>query len=767
MHRLRETGLLKKRKYIYIGLLAILILTAVLNIKTFSELKLSKERALQNSLEMTEVRSTYLSEYFEQAEYHLSSLRNVLLNLVKADKFDRELMNQMIRTSLNTKNEILSIWVYLEPDAFDRDALNKSTIGSQEEGRYAPWFYYNQEKSSVIENVCGTDQYDFYLYPKKLNREVLLEPYKTTNAGDAHYITLTQPIVYNGFKGSMGIDWVWSEFSHVVTERPLIKRDVSYLISEQGHILSHWDEDMLGNKVDSLILDQLAVVKRGEKVVQQIPGKDFYRVITNFKVPYTESKWYLVREIPMSADFFTIITQNQNTWRIGLLIFVLLIILIYCLTHLIDYVMADREKLKLELTGSIDATTDGICVVSSDYTYSQINQSYKIWIKYLMGVDAAEGDDVFDQLSADNVAWIKDNLEQAFAGKFFIDEQIYSGRRYRHYFNPIINDEREVHSVAVRLTDVTDQLKNEEELKNYRQNLEELIGERTAELREMVVKVKEARLKLVESEKNATLGLLSSGLSDELSNPVNFVIGNVTPLRKDVNELCHLVQLLQRTDHEDEATQLKEALDYLRQVDADVLIPEINTLLDGIERGASRISEIVMNFNEFVRPDKQARFENINRSIELAIEFLTPKIPAEIELIEELSEDLPSTFCDIGKINDAFLTIIDHAIRLTTKGELHLRSECDNTGWISVSIFGKNLTITGEERANLLDSYDHPGEGVSNNGIGLALCQKVLEAHGGTLEIVSVKDRPTNGFMIKIPVLLKSAYTVIEGNQHH
>ena len=97
MRRLRETALLKMRKYIYIGLLVTLILTALLNIKTFRELKLSKEMALQNSLEMTEIRSKYLSEYFEQAEYYLSGLQNVLLNLVKADMFDRELMNQMIR----------------------------------------------------------------------------------------------------------------------------------------------------------------------------------------------------------------------------------------------------------------------------------------------------------------------------------------------------------------------------------------------------------------------------------------------------------------------------------------------------------------------------------------------------------------------------------------------------------------------------------------------------------------------------------------------
>ncbi|MEL7146750.1 MAG: hypothetical protein AAFO69_10305, partial [Bacteroidota bacterium] len=135
MPRLQETGLLRKRKYIYTGLFVILALTALLNIKTFRELRVSEELALKNSLEMTEVRSQYLSEYFEQAEHQLSNLRNVMLNLVKADKFDRELMNQMIRTSLSPKNDVLSLWIYLEPDAFDDDSTQTEVIGSQASGR--------------------------------------------------------------------------------------------------------------------------------------------------------------------------------------------------------------------------------------------------------------------------------------------------------------------------------------------------------------------------------------------------------------------------------------------------------------------------------------------------------------------------------------------------------------------------------------------------------------------------------------------------------
>ncbi|MEL7146638.1 MAG: ATP-binding protein, partial [Bacteroidota bacterium] len=486
---------------------------------------------------------------------------------------------------------------------------------------------------------------------------------------------------------------------------------------------------------------------------------------TNFKVPYTESKWYLVREIPASTNIFTIINQNQNTWRIGLLIFVLLLLVIYAIMHLFDFIVRDRKRLKSELVGSIDTTTDGICVVDKDYTYTQFNNAYKVWMKHLMGVEVEEGLHLLSQLPENIAIKRKRNFEQAFKGHFLIDEQIFVGRRYRHYFNPILNEEKEVGSVAVRIADVTDRLKNEEELGNYRANLEQIITERTAELRQMVEKVKETRLKLIENEKNATLGLLSAGLSDELTNPVNFVVGNITPLKKGVDELYYLVKLLQRSDFPDAASQLKAVHEYLQEVQPEVLIPEINTLVEGIELGAARVSEIVMNFHEFVRPDQQARFESINRSIELAIEFLGPQIPAEIRLIPDLDDDLPSTFCDIGKINDAFLTVIDHAIRLTSNGDLYISTESDKEGWISATIYGDGLKIDEANSQSLLDSFNDPAEAVKANGIGLTLSKKIFEAHGGTLTIEPLTGQPGNGLVVRLPILIKSSYSVIEGSQ--
>lgn len=747
-------NLLKKRRLIYFGLGVVLFFCVLLNIRTYSELIVSENIALEDAMKSTEVRSKYLSQYFEEAEIILTNLRSIMLNLSKADMFDRSLMNDMILSNLNIKNNTLSLWVYLEPNAFDIDADQIGGPGSRVDGRYAPWFYYNSEKTAVIRNVCSSDHSKFYEYPKTLRREVLLEPYQTVNGGDTYFITLAQPIIENGFKGVMGIDWFWDDFNRLVTERPLNKKSESFLISEKGEILSHRDYNKLGKPADQDVIEQLKSVINGEELLVHHSGSGFFRVITNFKIPYTETKWYIVNEIPDRNNLYSVIKKNKISWRIGLLLFAILVILLYSLLILFNYLINDRRRIKNEFSTSIDSTYEGVCIIDNNYTYTQFNNAFRISIKYLLGIDLKTGDHAIDTLPEKFKDINKCNYDKALSGRFFIDEQFHQGRRYRHYYNPIFNDEKEVESFIVRIVDVTDKLKNEEELENYRENLQNIISDKTTDLRELVETIRNTRLKLIENEKVATLGLLSAGLANELSNPVNFVVGNITPLRRDLDDLDLLMKILKETDElsPDELKQkLKEKLELIQP---DVLMPEINTLIEGIDKGAMRVKEIVSNFNEFVRPDRQAKFENINRGITLALEFIKPQLPAKVILSSKLDPELPSTYCDLGKLNDTFLTLIDYSVSLINFGNVIVTTSSNDMEFIVVKIANDQVKIPEVEKNCILDPLSYVNGGIGDKSVRLALCKTIIEGHGGILNIKDEIGDKGFAFIIKIPILI-------------
>lgn len=750
----QKINLLRKRRLIYFGLGVVLFFSLLLNIKTYNEFVVSEKIALENAMKSTEMRSQYLSQYFEEAEIILTNLRSIMLNLADAEMFDRELMNNMILSNLNVKNNTLSLWVYLEPNAFDNDADHINGPGSRVDGRYAPWFYYNSEKTSIIKNVCGTDHFKFYEYPKKLKREVLLEPYQTANAGDTYWITLAQPIIENGFKGAMGIDWDWNDFNKLVTDRPLNKKSESYLISKKGEILSHRDYDKLGKSADQEVKKQLIRVVNGETAVEHKTESGFFRVITNFKVPYTETNWYIVNEIPDRNSLYSVIEKSKLTWRIGLLLFAVLLLLLYSLLQVFNYLVKDRSRIKNELSTSIDSTYEGICIIDNAYKYTEFNNAFRISIKFLLGVDIKKGDHALDTLPERFRSVNKSNYDKALSGRFFIDEQFHRSRRYRHYYNPIFTDEKKVESFTVRIVDVTDQLKNEEELENYRENLQDIISEKTADLQEMVETIRDTRLKLIENEKVATLGLLSSGLANELSNPLNFVVGNITPLRKDLEEINSLIEFIKETEGIPSAEVLEQLKKKLELIEPDILLPEINTLIDGIEKGATRVKEIVGNFNEFVRPDRQAKFENINRGIVLALEFINPQLPSKITVSSNLDPELPSTYCDLGKLNDAFLTLIDYSVSLINSGTVTVTTSSNDMEFIVVNITIDHLKIPDVEKNCILDPLSCVKGVIGEKSVRLALCKNIIEGHGGVLNIKDDVSGTGCAFIIKIPILI-------------
>jgi len=88
--------------------------------------------------------------------------------------------------------------------------------------------------------------------------------------------------------------------------------------------------------------------------------------------------------------------------------------------------------------------------------------------------------------------------------------------------------------ISAIIRDITVRKKVENELKKHKNHLEELVEERTSEL-------KEAQSKLIQSEKMASLGQLTAGIAHEINNPMNFVNAGSVGMAKDLKELMRLM----------------------------------------------------------------------------------------------------------------------------------------------------------------------------------------------------------------------------------
>src|SRR6185436_4820595 len=133
-----------------------------------------------------------------------------------------------------------------------------------------------------------------------------------------------------------------------------------------------------------------------------------------------------------------------------------------------------------------------------------------------------------------------------------------------------------------------------------KQRMNALLTEKTGIIQKQKIQVENAihelqasQIQLVQAEKMAALGQLTAGVAHEINNPINFVSGSISPLKRDISEIMRLLEIYSSLDHSNYSSKLDEILKYREQFDLNFTIKEIKSLVNGIEEGSRRTAEIV------------------------------------------------------------------------------------------------------------------------------------------------------------------------------
>ncbi len=218
------------------------------------------------------------------------------------------------------------------------------------------------------------------------------------------------------------------------------------------------------------------------------------------------------------------------------------------------------------------------------------------------------------------------------------------------------------------------------------------------------------------ADKLAALHTLSAGVAHELRNPLSAIDLNLHLLEEDLKEKGML------------ATQ---GARYFRVLNAE----------------CRRLSVILDNFMKFARPGSVSLHEvDVKALIDHILALMHFEAEERKVRLEQVAEEeLPPVMGDETQISQVLVNIIVNSFHAMPNGGLcqitAAQRETDGKPWVEITVKDDGVGITKEEISHLFEPFYTTKS--SGTGLGLAIAYRIMQDHGGTIQVSSVPGSGT------------------------
>ena len=287
---------------------------------------------------------------------------------------------------------------------------------------------------------------------------------------------------------------------------------------------------------------------------------------------------------------------------------------------------------------------------------------------------------------------------------------IYLARRYTEPINNLVEDFKRVSAGDLS---VTIPVESSDE-----------IGELASGFNNMVEKLREREVlekRLYEAEHLSRVGQLASGIAHEIRNPLNYISLAVDHLKAEV---------------------LPESSENRG---------EMEELIEKIKEEVRRANYMVVNFMNYGRPLKiRHAYVTYGDVLAKVLPLLEERLAEQrIVLKQDVPEDLPPLWVDQELLRNCILNFINNAAQAMPEGgSITLGAKFDQH-WIRLTFADQGRGIAAEDLAKIFKPYFTTKDvGI---GLGLAITERIVKEHGGTIHVDSVQGEGTT-FTVALPL---------------
>ena len=243
------------------------------------------------------------------------------------------------------------------------------------------------------------------------------------------------------------------------------------------------------------------------------------------------------------------------------------------------------------------------------------------------------------------------------------------------------------------------------------------------ELERTLNKLKGTQWQLVQSEKMASVGILTAGIAHEINNPLNFIMGG------------------------------KQAIENYIEDNIENHSSELTPLLNIIDEGINRASNIVQSLNRFSRTNISSTEEcDIHSIIDNCLLMLNNQTKNNIEISKIFTDNPYKLIGNEGRLHQVILNILTNAIQaINNKGNISIITNVENEK-ITVKISDTGSGISKENIKKITDPFfttKDPGKGT---GLGLSIAYNIIKEHKGSIKYESTEAEGT-AVTVTLPII--------------
>jgi len=242
------------------------------------------------------------------------------------------------------------------------------------------------------------------------------------------------------------------------------------------------------------------------------------------------------------------------------------------------------------------------------------------------------------------------------------------------------------------------------------------LEDKVAQLDRAYQQLQEAHEKLLRSERLATVGKMAAHIAHEIRNPLTAIGGFARAILREPQDIENV------------------------KLGGKIISREVNRL--------EKILANVLDFTKISQPFKQQH--DINAIIEEVIQLNKPVIhERNISCNIQLYSSLPPAWVDEEQIKQALVNILVNSIHsIHHQGKISVSTDLvDEQVLIEISDNGAGMTK--ETLENMFNPFFTTKSG--GTGLGMAVTQRIIEEHGGEIQVESEKGKGTT-FRIFIPL---------------